>query len=116
MIYERIFNMGYTKEVIVADCANPKDIDDLRRLGIRRIKKSRKGADSVNNGIQLVQQYKIIVHPRCVNFITEISNYQWDKDKFNNTLNKPVDDFNHLMDAMRYALSNYGLPDTFSFD
>jgi len=42
--------------------------------------------------------------PRCVNFLTEISNYTWAQDKFGTKLNAPIDDFNHLMDAMRYAL------------
>ena len=46
-------------------------------------------------------------HPRCVNFLTEISNYTWDKDKIGNKLNIPIDDFNHLMDAMRYGLEQF---------
>ena len=50
---------------------------------------------------------EIIVHPRCVNFLTEISNYMWKSDKFGKKLNEPIDDFNHLMDAMRYALEKY---------
>ena len=62
--------------------------------------------DSINNGIQWIQDLEIIVHPRCVNFLTEISNYTWDKDKFGNKLNRPIDDFNHLMDAMRYGLED----------
>ena len=48
----------------------------------------------------------IIVHPRCVAFLTEISCYSWDKDKFDKPINRPIDDNNHLMDAMRYALEN----------
>lgn len=72
-----------------------------------RVKGARKGADSILNGIQFIQDYKIYIHPRCVNYITEISNYSWDKDKFDRTLNKPVDDFNHLMDAMRYGIEDY---------
>ena len=51
-----------------------------------------------------------------MNFITEISNYTWDIDKFENKLNKPIDDFNHLMDAMRYALEGFIRGETFSFD
>ena len=59
----------------------------------------------------------IIVHPRCVNYITEISNYCWDKDsKTGKLLNKPVDDFNHLMDAMRYAGEEEIKGDVFSFN
>ena len=106
----------YIKEKITADSAEPKSIDRLRELGLYRIGKARKGKDSINNGIDFIQDYKIIVHPRCVNFITEISNYTWDKDKFENKLNKPIDDFNHLMDAMRYALEGFIRGDTFSFE
>ena len=67
----------------------------------------KKGPDSIRAGISIIQDYKIIIHPRCVNFITEISNYTWEKDKFDNMINRPIDDFNHLMDAMRYAMEEF---------
>lgn len=72
-----------------------------------KLPSAKKGKDSINNGIQWIQDLEIIIHPRCVNFITEISNYTWDTDKFGTRLNVPIDDFNHLMDAMRYALERY---------
>ena len=99
--------MGYLKERITADSAEPKSIDELQGLGLRRITAAKKGKDSINNGIQFIQDFEIIIHPRCVNFLTEISNYTWDEDKFGNKINKPIDDFNHLMDAMRYAVERY---------
>lgn len=106
MTNEDIANMikykGYSKETITADSAEPKSIDDLRSKGIYRIKAARKGRDSILNGIQKIQEYKIIIHPKCVNFITEINNYVWD-NKNGVTINKPIDDFNHLNDALRYA-------------
>ena len=105
-IAETIQKMGYGKERITADSAEPKSIDELKGLGLR-IKGAAKGKDSIKNGIQWIQDLEIIIHPRCVNFITEISNYTWDKDKFGTKLNVPIDDFNHLMDAMRYALEKY---------
>ena len=105
-ISEEIEQMGYRKERITADCAEPKSIDELSTLGLR-VRGAKKGKDSILNGIQWIQDLQIIVHPRCVNFLTEISNYTWDEDKFGNKLNKPVDDFNHLMDAMRYGLEQY---------
>ncbi len=105
-IFEHIQSMGYGKEKIIADCAEPKSIDQLRGYGLR-VNGAEKGKDSINNGIQFIQDYEIIIHPRCVNFLTEISNYTWDKDKLGNKLNRPIDDFNHLMDAMRYALESY---------
>ena len=106
-IYNNIEKLSFKKEIIVADSAEPKSIDHLKGLGLYRIKASKKGKDSINAGIQFIQDFKIFIHPRCVNFLTEISNYAWDKDKFGKAVNKPIDDFNHLMDAMRYALEDY---------
>lgn len=116
MISEEIKNMGYNKEKIIADSAEPKSIDELYEYGLKNVRAARKGKDSINNGIQFIQGFKIIVHPRCVNFISEISNYTWAKDKLGNTTNKPIDDFNHLMDAMRYALEGFVKGDNFSFE
>lgn len=107
-IYETITGMGYGKETITADSAEPKSIDELRSLGLY-VHGAKKGKDSINNGIQWIQDLEIIVHPRCVNFLTEISNYMWKSDRFGKKLNEPIDDFNHLMDAMRYALEQYVL-------
>lgn len=106
-IYEHIYEKGYVKEQITADSAEPKSIDELRALGLYRIKGAAKGKDSIMNGIQYIQDYEIIIDPKCVNFITEISNYTWDEDKFGNKLNKPIDDFSHLMDAMRYGCEKF---------
>jgi phage terminase large subunit len=105
-IYSEINQMGYIKERITGDSAEPKSIDELKGLGVR-ITGAKKGKDSVNNGIQWIQDLEIIIHPRCVNFLLEISTYQWKKDKFDKKLNEPEDDNNHLMDAMRYALEKY---------
>ena len=104
-IFEELKKMGYGKENFTGDSAEPKSIEELKYLGMR-IKGARKGKDSIMNGIQWIQDYHIVIHPRCVNFITEISNYSWDEDKFGKKLNRPIDDFNHLMDALRYALED----------
>ncbi len=105
-IHNEIVMMGYSKERITGDCAEPKSIDELKALGLR-IRGAKKGKDSVMNGVQWIQDLEIIIHPRCINFLTEISNYTWETDKFGKKLNKPIDEFNHLMDAMRYALEEY---------
>lgn len=102
-IAEMIRTKGFAKEKIRADSAEPKSNDDLRRLGIQRIQPSIKGRDSVINGIMSIQEYKIFVHPSCVNTIAELSSYCWKKDKNENGLNEPEDTNNHLMDALRYA-------------
>ena len=106
MIYGRIGQMGYGKENITGDSAEPKSIDELRGYGLR-IHGAKKGKDSINSGIQFLQDFEIIIHPRCVNFLTEISNYTWDKDRFGKMLNEPIDEFNHLMDAMRYGMEKF---------
>lgn len=105
-IADEVKRMGFGKERITADSAEPKSIDELKSYGLRA-KPAMKGRDSIQNGIQWIQDLEIIIHPRCVNFLTEISNYTWDTDKFGNKRNVPIDDFNHLMDAMRYALEQY---------
>jgi len=116
-IAEEVTKAGYAKEKIRADSAEPKSIDRLYDLGLSHIHRARKGKDSINNGIDYIQDFHIIVHPKCVNFITEISNYTWDVDsKTGKKLNKPIDDFNHLMDAMRYALEDFSKGDAFSFE
>ncbi len=105
-IAARVKEMGYGKERITADSAEPKSIDELKGYGLR-VKAAKKGADSVRNGIQFIQDLRIIAHPRCVNLITELSSYAWDTDRFGKRLNVPVDDFNHLLDAMRYGMERY---------
>lgn len=108
MICDRLVSMGYGKESIVCDSAEPKSIAELRGYGLRA-KAAVKGKDSISHGIQYIQGLTIYIHPRCVNFTTEIQNYTFDKDKFGNAINQPIDDFNHLMDAMRYALEKYAM-------
>jgi phage terminase large subunit len=115
-IYGEVEKMGYSKEKTTGDSGEPKSIDRLIELGMSRLRGARKGKDSVNNGIDYIQDFKIIVHPKCVNFITEISNYTWGEDKFGNKINKPIGDFNHLMDAMRYALEDFSRGSAFSFE
>ena len=99
---------GYAKERIVGDSSEPKSIDDIKRQGIYRLKGARKGKDSILNGIQYIQDFKIYVHPKCENTLIELSNYVWDT-KEGNVINKPIDDYNHLMDALRYSLEDIRL-------
>lgn len=96
---------GYAKETIIADSSEPKSIDDIKKKGIRRIKAALKGKDSILNGIANIQDYKIYVHPKCENTLIELNNYVWD-NKDGVVLNKPIDDYNHLMDALRYAMES----------
>lgn len=105
-IAEEIKIRGYSKDEITADCAEAKSIEEIRSYGIGRIKQSSKGKGSVNQGIQYIQQFDIYVHPKCTNTIMEFKNYVWE-EKNGITLNKAADNYNHLMDALRYALEKY---------
>ena len=114
-IAEQIRLMGYGGEKIICDSAEPKSIRELQDEGVKA-EPSRKGRDSVNHGIQLIQNYQIIVHPKCKEFYREVVNYCWAKDKFDRPTDKPEHDFSHGNDALRYAVNNLLLGDTFSFD
>ncbi len=100
---------GYGKERIRADSSEPKSNEDLKRLGITRLCPAQKGANSVNAGIARLQEYDMVVHPRCVHAIAELSAYAWEPrpgggaDEFSN---RPQDSENHLMDALRYAMED----------
>lgn len=104
-IAQIIKNKGYSKSLIIADSAEPKSIEELKRAGIYRIRASVKGPDSIIHGINLLQQYHIFVDIKCEGVITELQNYAWKKDKKTNEyINEPVDEFNHYLDALRYSL------------
>ena len=104
-IAEAIKDLGYSKEVITADSAEKKSIAEIRQKGISRIREAKKGPDSVIQGIQFLSQYEFIVDERCVKLIEELENYTWYKDKKTNEyINRPVDSYNHVIDACRYAV------------
>ena len=104
-IADMIKSKGYSKEIIIADSAERKSIEELRQFGILRIKPARKGHNSIMQGIQKIQQYKIFVHINCQNTISELQNYSYKKDKQTGEyVNQPVDSNNHLMDAIRYSI------------
>jgi len=89
-------------ELIVADSAEPKSIDEIYRAGYN-VKPAIKGADSVVYGLNHLNELEIYVTKRSINLIKELRNYAWDKDKTGKQLNKPIDLFNHAIDAIRYA-------------
>ena len=93
------------KSIVTCDSANPSEIKQFQIKGINA-RPAKKGAGSIDSGIQYIQQYKLIIHPKCINFKIEISKYRHKEDRNGNILPVPVDKDNHLMDAMRYALEN----------
>lgn len=104
MLAEMLHYKGYQKEIIRCDSAEPKSIDELKYYGINGARAALKGKDSIRQGISRLKDYKLIVHPKCENLIIELNNYAWKKDKdTEKLLNEPIDEFNHLMDALRYA-------------
>lgn len=91
---------------LVPDSAEPKSIEDLRRLG-HKVEPALKGPDSVRAGLDLLKRYKLNVTRRSVNLRKELANYKYKVDlKTGKTTNEPVDAFNHCIDALRYVALN----------
>ena len=106
-----IVEKGYQKERIRADAAEPKSNEDLRRLGICRLQAANKGRDSILSGIARLQEYRLVVHPRCVHTAAELRGYVWQADGRDGAYrNLPCDKDNHLMDALRYAMEDVPRP------
>lgn len=97
---------------IYADCAEPKSIKDIKDEGFRVIacdKDAPVKSDKLKFQLQWMQGWKLFVTKDSLNLIEELRNYCWAKDKDGNTLNQPIDKFNHLLDALRYAVwSRFG--------
>jgi phage terminase large subunit len=98
-------HLNQDKALVVADSAEPKSIDEIRSYGVNIIGAA-KGRDSINQGIQYVQQQRISVTKRSVNLIKEYRNYLWQTDKDGRIINTPEVIFNHAMDALRYGFES----------
>lgn len=90
--------------LVIADSSEPKSIDEIASYGVKIIP-AHKGKDSVSYGIQYVQGLHIYVTKRSVNLLKEYRNYLWLTDKNGKIINEPQDFMNHLLDAVRYALT-----------
>lgn len=100
-IAKRMEALGVGKsEEIYADSAEPKSIEELRRMGWN-IRPAKKGADSIRHGVDLIKQYPVKLTSSSVNWLKEAKNYKW-AQKGSDMLNKPIDRFNHCWDAARY--------------
>jgi len=105
-ISQKLTELGLTRfDEIWADSAEPKSIEELHRMGWN-VKPTAKGADSVMAGIDILKRHKIFVTKESKNAIREFQNYKWQEDKNGNLLNRPIDAFNHAIDATRYATFN----------
>lgn len=88
---------------IYCDSAEPKSIAELKRYG-HQVKPVEKGKDSIKFGIQLVQEYKLLITKRSINVLEEMSKYMWKKNRDGGYETTPIDIYNHAMDAMRYGI------------
>lgn len=94
-------NWVLKRDDIFADSSEPKSVEEIYRSGYN-IKSVEKGPDSIQFGIDLMKQYPIFITKRSVNLKKEFRKYIWAKDKEWKNLNKPIDAFNHGIDAARY--------------
>jgi phage terminase large subunit len=102
-ISKKLAAAGLSKSVsIIADSAEPKSIEELKRMGWQ-VTGAKKGADSVKNSIDILRRYKINVTRNSVNLRKELERYKWKTDQSGKTINQPVDSFNHLIDPLRYV-------------
>lgn len=123
-IGQKFEELGFKKHVnndnrgveIIADSAEPKSIEELRRMDWN-VHPALKGADSVNMGLDILKRYRINVTRSSSNLRDELSKYKWRTDKVTgNTMNQPIDAFNHLIDPLRYvALNKIGIKKKFEF-
>ena len=100
-----LFKAHDINAIVYADSAEPKSIAELRTLG-HKVLPCTKGKDSIVYGINLINQNKIYITSRSKNLIKELQSYTWMKDREGNTINKPIDAFNHCIDAARYAITS----------
>ncbi len=103
--YEWICNNGYGANQFIADSASPRDIEELKRMGLR-VKGAKKGRNSVRNGIMRIMDFSVVIDESCTNFIQEIMTYAWKKDKNGNYTEETVRVGDDLMDSWRYSLEN----------
>lgn len=114
-IFDELYERGLTNDILAeetikligrdyvyCDNAEPKSIQELKDHGVSALP-TEKGKDSILHGIQWLQQHTIYVDKKCVNTIREFQQYQWQKDKDGNSIKKPIDKNNHIMDSLRYA-------------
>lgn len=113
-IADKIKEMLAHKHLTTADSSEPKSIDYIRGKQVN-IRAAMKGAGSINTGIDFLLEFEIIVNAHLVEFVTEFNNYCWAVDKDGKQLNKPVDDFNHFIDSLRYGVEHHTKSSGFIF-
>lgn len=90
---------------VVADSAEPKSIREITSKGWK-VEPAEKGKDSIATGISILNRYKKHITKDSVNIINEYRNYRWKTDESGNATNRPIDRYNHSIDAQRYVCLN----------
>jgi phage terminase large subunit len=104
-LFDKIEDGMARKWPITADSARPETISYMRRNGFPKMQPAIKGAGSVEEGVEFLKSYDIVVHPSCVHSIDELSHYSFKIDeKTGEVLPKLEDKKNHVIDAIRYAI------------
>ena len=115
---EQCYRLGMTNDKIaeilkgfkgktIADSAEMKSITEIYNYGIRYIEPAKKGNDSIRAGIDVLKRYELMVTKRSLNLIYELRNYKYKENKLTGeTMNEPIDKFNHCIDAVRYVALN----------
>ena len=93
------------RHVTTCDSSEPKSIDSLKAKGINA-RGALKGRDSINAGIDFLLDYEIVINSHLVDFYKEALNYAWGTDKNGKATNKPLDEFNHFWDSLRYSVEH----------
>ena len=105
-IITKLKELGVTsQQMIVADSAEPKSIEDLRRAGFR-IEGAKKGPDSIRSSIDTLQQYGLFITSNSLNAKKEARAYRWANDSNGKNINVPEDKHNHFWDSVRYVALN----------
>jgi len=106
-IAEKLRELNITRQIeIIADSAEPKSIEELYRQGFN-IKGAKKGADSINMGIDVLRRFKLHITKNSTNALNEFKYYKWLTDKNGHIINKPAtNQQDHILDACRYVALN----------
>ena len=98
-------SISFARTELIADSAEPKSIEELRLQGYN-VFAANKGPDSVKIGIDILKRHELMITKDSTNLIKELRGYTWDKDNEGKLTGKPIDKYNHALDALRYVALN----------
>jgi phage terminase large subunit len=102
----RLVKKFVTRERVICDNSEPKSIEEYKSYRVNAVT-AKKGRGSLKSGIKFIQSFdKVIIHPQCKNTYNEFRNYHWQKDRNGEDTVEPIDSFNDIIDAIRYALED----------